>query len=126
MKKTLFFLLLILFLSQYYCQDEEGYVESECWTDDEKVSGKKDCKDRKLGTGEYRCCYVKAKGKDEDGEKRTAEYCMPIDEENYKRIKDYIKDMEKKGKNYDLDIKSMDCNSNYLLISIMSLILLLL
>ena len=119
MKKALFLLLAALLISQYSCDDEE---DSGC----EKfvgVSGKKDCNNRK-DKDAYRCCYVKAKGKI-DGKKETKEYCMSIDETNYNRIKDYIKEMEKAGESSDLDIKKFDCNSNYLLISIMSLILLL-
>ena len=120
MKKALFLLLAALLISQYSCDDEE---DSGCfkW---EGVSGKKDCNNRKDKYA-YRCCYVKAKGKNEDGKKVTKEYCSPIDEENYKRIKDFIKETEKAGESSDLDIQKFDCNSNYLLISIMSLILLL-
>ena len=119
MKKALFLLLAALLISQYSCDDEE---DSGCFKL-EGVSGKKDCNNRKDKYA-YRCCYVKAKGKI-DGKKQTKEYCSPIDEENYKKIKDFIKEMEKDGESSDLDIKNFDCNSNYLLISIMSLILLL-
>ena len=120
MKKALFLLLAALLISQYSCDDEE---DSGCLKVG-GVSGKKDCNNRKDKYA-YRCCYVKSKGKNPDGKKETAEGCMPIDETNYNRIKDYIKDLEKESKSSDLDIQKFDCNSNYLLISIMSLILLL-
>ena len=45
---------------------------------------------------------------------------------DYDRIKDYIKEKEEEMKEVELDIEKYDCNSTYLLISIMSLIILLL
>ena len=122
MKKFLFFLSAILLLSQYYCQkNNEEYVESDCWKLD-GVSGKKDCNNRVVGSDFYRCCYVKYTAKNEKGKKETVEACQPITKKDYDRIKDYIKEEEKEGEEGDLDIKKVDCNSNYLLISIMSLI----
>ena len=117
MKKTLFLLLVILLISYSY--------QSEC--EDKKSAKKaKDCKDLKVDDGMYKCCYVKAEG-EYNGKKEKGEYCEEIDETNYNRIKDYIKDREDGAKKFDskLDIKKFDCSSNYLLFSIMSLIILL-
>ena len=115
MKQTLFLLLTILLVSQFYCQ------LSEC---QQKTSAKKkkECNDLKVSVGMYKCCYVK--GKTVLGD---YEGCQEINKDYYDNIKDYLKKAEdsakKAGEEYDLD--KFDCNSNYLLISIISLILLL-
>ena len=119
MKQTLFLLLTILLVSQFYCQ------LSEC---QQKTSAKKDkdCKDLKVSDGMYKCCYTKGKAT-VLGETVDYERCAEIDKDGYDNIKDYLKKAEdsakKLGGEYDLD--KFDCNSNYLLISIISLILLL-
>ena len=123
MKQTLFLLLAVLLISQYSCDDDSGAVY--CDSKEEGVSGKKDCNNLKIHPGFYKCCYVKVKGKNENGKKETAEYCQSITQDDYNNIKDYIKNIEKTFESSDFDIKKFDCNSNYLLISIMSLILLL-
>ena len=117
MKKNVFLLLAILLISHSYqsqCEDKMG------------PSNKKDCNSLQVNEGSYKCCYVHYKGEG-DGIKGEYKGCEEINQENYNRIKDYIKDMEKEAKNDGgkLDVKKFDCNSNYLLISIMSLILLL-
>ena len=126
MKKTLFLLFAILLISQYFC-DDETYCE-----DKNGVKGKKDCNGLKLYEGRednYTCCYVKVKVK-AGGKSDTAEFCEAISKANYDRIKDFIKDSEKEmesdGEGIEWDIKKYDCFSNYLYISIMSLILFLL
>ena len=97
-------------------------------TDDKKYCGltatpskAKDCNDLETPTGYKYCCYVDAK--DKDGNESKA--CMPISEENYNNIKEYIDSLKKlsdgKGK-----INKFDCNSNYLRISLISLLLFLL
>ena len=119
MKQTLFLLLTILLVSQFYCQ------LSEC---QKKTSAKKkkECNDLKVSDGMYKCCYVKLKSK-VGGISIDYEGCQEIDKNSYDNIDDMIKKAEKDAKDaggeYDLD--TYDCNSNYLLISIMSLILLL-
>ena len=123
MKKTLFLILVILLLSKFYCQDD--YTESEC----EKKEGakkKKDCNGLGVSKNAYKCCYVKIEGSLE-GKSLDYEGCSEIDKESYDKIKDLIEEREKdiKDKGGKYDIKKYDCNSNYLLISIMSLILLL-
>ena len=116
MRKTLFLLLVIWLISYSY--------QSECDDKEEGAKKAKDCKDLKVSDGMYKCCYVKSEG-EYDGKKEKGEYCDEIDETNYNRIKDYIKDWEDGAKEYKLDIKKFDCSSNYLLFSIMSLIILL-
>ncbi len=118
MKKTLFLLLVILLISYSY--------QSECDDKEEGAKKAKDCKDLKVDVGMYKCCYVKSEG-EYNGEKEKGEGCAEIDEKNYNRIKDYIKEMEDGVKKFGgkLDVKKFDCSSNYLLFSIMSLIILL-
>ena len=123
MKKTLFLILVILLLSKFYCQDD--YTESEC----EKKEGakkKKDCNGLGVSKYAYKCCYVKIEGS-LNGESLDDEGCREIDKGSYDKIKDLIEEQEKyyKDKGGKYDVKEYDCNSNYLLISIMSLILLL-
>ena len=116
MKTTLFLFLAILLISYSY--------QSEC---DDKVTAenKKDCNSLKVSEGYYKCCFAHYKGKG-NGEKGEYKTCQEIDQETYNRIKDYIKEEEKAAKNSGgkLTLK-IDCSSNYLLISTMSLILLL-
>ena len=122
MKQTLFLLLTILLVSQFYCQLSEL---SECLKKN-SAKNKKECNDLKVSEGAYKCCYVKLKG-NVAGISLDYEGCQEIDKGNYDKIDDMIKKTKKEaedaGGKYDLD--TYDCNSNYLLISIMSLILLL-
>ena len=126
MKKALFLLFTILLISQYFC-DDVTYCE-----DKDGAKGKDDCNGLKLYEGSkdnYTCCYVKIKAKG-NGKSDTMEFCEGISKANYDRIKDFIKETEKYWESQDgvekYDIKKYDCFSNYLYISIMSLILFLL
>ena len=68
----------------------------------------------------YRCCYMYVK--DKSGQE--VKMCVPIDEAGYKDIK---KAIDEQKKNYpDLDKIDFDCNSKYVALSVLSLILLLL
>lgn len=95
-------------------------------TDDTKYCGlttassAKDCHDLTVQTGYKYCCYVD--GKDKDGNESKG--CMPVTEENYKNIKDYIDSLKKLSTGGK--INKFDCNSNYLRISLISLLLFLL
>lgn len=96
-------------------------------TDDKKSCGSttpskaKDCHDLEPQPGYKYCCYVD--GKDKDG--NASKVCSPISEENYNNIKEYI-DSLKKLSNGEGKINKFDCNSNYLRISLISLLLFLL
>ena len=117
MKKTIFLLLAILLIS--------FSNQSEC-TDKKGAKNKKDCNSLKISDDAYKCCYTHVKG-EEGGVKIDVEGCSEIEKKDYDRIKDYISEMEKEAKDEGgkLEVKKFDCSSNYLLISIMSLILLL-
>ena len=123
MKKTLFLILVILLLSKFYSQVD--YTESDCLKK-EGAKKKKDCNGLGVSKYAYKCCYVKIEGSLE-GESLDEEGCTEIDKESYDKIKDLIEEREKyyKDKGGKYDVKKFDCSSNYLLISIMSLILLL-
>ena len=119
MKKALFLLLAILLISQYYCDDELD--DGEC--DKENVSKASECE--KLKPGDYyKCCYYKTKLK-KDGKEETRTGCEPLTKGEYDKIKDYIKESENSAKaaGYSADV-SVDCSSNYIIISILSLLLL--
>ena len=117
--KLLTFIISILLLSYI--------ITSEC---ERKENPKKDsdCKDLKVDTDEgYKyCCYAKVEGKI-DGEKKTVERCEELKQDDYDKIKDYIKNWENgDGKEMELKVKKLDCHSVYLTVSILSLLLLLL
>ena len=118
MRKTLF--LLSAILPMLYSLQEGDMCEEK-----ENPKSKSDCNDRKIDEEYYKCCYVKYSMK-LNGEKEDGEKCEAITKANYDRINDYISDEEKDGRDVEYDIKKYDCNSTYLLISIMSLIILLL
>lgn len=80
----------------------------------------KDCKNLELISGYSHCCYLD--GKDKDG--NDSKGCVPVTEENYNKIKDYIDSLKKLSNGGK--INKLDCNSNYLKISLISLLLILL
>ena len=74
-----------------------------------------ECNKINPGDGFYRCCFIKGKFKGESGES-----CTSVTKAQYDDIDDAIEAYEKAG--YDID--SLDCGSNYIIISLLSLILL--
>ena len=67
------------------------------------------------------CCFAEAEA---DG--KTEKECIALTQKDYDEIGDYIDNLEKLAKdfaNVDADY-SVDCNSNYIVISLLSLILL--
>jgi hypothetical protein len=79
-----------------------------------------DCHDSTDKDAYYRCCYIYVK--DKSGQE--VKTCFPIDEATYK---DIGKAIDEQKKNYpDLDKIKFDCNSKYVALSVLSLILLLL
>lgn len=107
--KTLCVLLVLTLIAQ--C------LSTKC-EDPTKPSKAEDCNNREFDSGEYyRCCFVEAKIKG-IGEDKV---CGAVTKEQYDDIDDYI-DKSNVGDIYE-DF-SIDCGSNYLVISILSLILL--
>ena len=120
--KIFTFLLLCSILIFINAADSDNYCIY-----DRPSSSSKDCKDLKVSDG-YHCCFYKAKGEDEKGETQEAKFCMPITDEQYDKIDDYIDYLEEiaekdGGKIKDLDL---DCNSSFLTNSLLGIILFLL
>ena len=87
---------------------------------------KSDCKNRKVSPGFYKCCYfeVKISSKGQTFQTKT---CNDITEDQYYHLKEYTEETKKTSKEYGLDVQKLyiDCGSNYLVFSLLSLILLL-
>ena len=111
-------LLIVLFVSHYYCEKTcSSFVSANSYND---------CKDLKLTSNAYRCCYLEYTY-DLLGEKHTSKSCDAISKYDYENIDDYKDTIEVivdalGGDN--VDVKTIDCDSNYLVISLFSLILL--
>ena len=108
--KTLYALLIILLFAQIICDGDDAV---KC-----KGPGKKnadECNKINPVEGFYRCCFIKGKfeGESEEG-------CISITKAQYDDIDDAIEAYEKAGG----DVDSLDCGSNYIIISLLSLILL--
>ena len=99
----------------YYDNNQDVKIEY-------KEKQAEDCNNRELDSGEYyRCCFIEAEMK--GVESKT---CLPLSKEEYDDIGDYIDKSEKAAKDMGVDVEdySIDCGSNYIVISILSLILL--
>ena len=117
-------LLIVLLVSQYYCEKTcSSFVSANSYDD---------CKDLKLSSNGYRCCYLEYTY-DYLGEKVTTKRCDDISKYYYDNIDDYEDTIEVivdalGGDN--VNVKTIDCgskrtnDSNYLVISLFSLILL--
>ena len=109
MKNTLFLTFAILLVLQF------NFVTNSCSGD---ASSVEDCQKMTLDAGEYKCCLFEY---EYDG--GSGSECEPLTQEDYDNIDDYIDKMEENSGRSDLDL-DIDCSSNYLLISLLSLILL--
>ena len=109
--KTLYALLIVLLFAQIICDADEvdGCERTEKKNADE-------CNKIGPDKGDYRCCFIKGKfgGKSWEG-------CTSVTKEHYDDIDDAIEAYEK---GLEADIDSLDCGSNYIIISLLSLILL--
>ncbi len=125
MNKAIYLLLLSLLLSQIYCQDTPDDYKNYCGKEEDgTVKDEDDCHNRKLRDGDYRCCFVEYEGTFQ-GEKRERKSCLPLTKDEYDKIDDLV-DAQKKGvgEGNQIDDFSIDCSSNYIMISLLSLILL--
>ena len=104
--KTLYALLIILLFAQIICDGCDGTVKKNA----------DECNKINPAEGFYRCCFIKGKL---DG--RNWEGCTSITKAQYDDIDDAIEAYEK---DEEADIDSLDCGSNYIIISLLSLILL--
>ena len=114
--KVQYLILFALLLSLYNCE--------ECYQiEPEKAAN---CHDNKKDG--YHCCYQTTKSKNsKTGSNGESFTCTLVSDDDYKKIEEYIKDQKKKyeesQKNTEYTIK-IDCGSNYIIYSLLSLILL--
>ena len=117
MKSALYSALFALLITNIICQDDSSLKELQELSlamkscNEADASKAKNCNDVKMPQ-DYHCCLVKAKGA-ESG-------CVPIDKNIYNDIDKYIKDAKDRG----VKSPSIECSSNYIIISLLSLILL--
>ena len=109
--KTLYALLIILLFAQIIC-DADGVVSC----DDAEKKNADECNKISPNEGDYRCCFVKAKT-----DEGNFEGCTSVTKAQYDDIDDAIETIEKEE---GADIDTLDCGSNYIIISLLSLILL--
>ena len=113
--KIPYLLLVTLLLSQYSCDEVEtpDEVKPYCGEEDFIPSKPKDChKLEIISNGGRYCCFLgNGKGK----------ICQPYTQKEYELIDEIIEEAEKQEPSGDY---SIDCKSNYVLISLLSLILL--
>ena len=111
--KTLYVLLVLTLIAQ--C------LSTKCGDITQQPSKAEDCNNRELDSGYYRCCFMEVETK----KSGKTKYCGPVTKEQYDDIDDYIDKVEKAEKDtVDVEDFSIDCGSNYIVISILSLILL--
>ena len=109
--KTLYVLLVLTLIAQ--C------LSTKCLDYTQQPSKAEDCNNRELESGYYRCCFIEIEGK----KSGKIKYCGAITKEQYDDIDDYIDKAEDNAVDTVEDF-SIDCGSNYIVISILSLILL--
>ena len=114
--KPLYILLVALFFSLSHC-DDEGEATACSLT--APATGVEDCNSRKnpKDTNEQVCCLAKYKLAGAD-----LQACVSLSEDQYDDIDETIENAKKDQGFEELDI---DCNSNYIILSLLSLILLL-
>ena len=112
--KAYFFVILFGALAMYSCANCEGPATS--------VS---DCEKRTLPAGGYRCCFVDFKVT-VMGEPQITKECGSLTKEEYDNIDKVLEDGKKRVEEFDgkIDKFSIDCNSNYIIISMLTLLLL--
>ena len=109
--KTLYVLLIILLFAQIICDADNAVKCKGPWK-----KNADECNKISPDEGGYRCCFVKAKS--DDG---NFEGCISVTKAQYDDIDDAIETIEKEE---GADIDTLDCGSNYIIISLLSLILL--
>ena len=112
--KAYFFVILLGALAMYSCTDCDG-----------PASSLSDCEKRDVPTGAYRCCFGDFKVTVLGITKETKE-CGPITKDQYDNIEKLIEDSKKQIESLGgiVDRYDVDCNSNYIIISMLALLLL--
>ena len=108
--KAIYFFLIALFICLCSSKDCEKTNPTSA----------KDCIGGEVGKDYYKCCYqiIKYTGKNEE------KFCNAFTKEQCDDIKKYKEDMKNKIK--DLEMIDVVCNSKYLVLSVISLLLFLL
>jgi len=116
MKEALYLLIGALLLSQT--------IQEKCDTEDNSINGVSDCEKRDLDTDEYRCCFYEQEYKIQ-GKTIKSKGCTAVTKAEFDDIDDYIDKGEESAKAHGAEIKDfdIDCNSNYITISLLLLIL---
>ena len=112
--KAYFFVILLGALAMYSCDVCSGTASS--------VS---DCEKKDIPTGVYRCCFVDFKVT-AMGATTETKGCAPITKDQYDNIEKYMEDAKKQMEAFGakIDKYDVDCNSNYIIISMLALLLL--
>ena len=112
--KAYFFVILFGALAMYNCADCEGSASS--------VS---DCEKRTLPEGAYRCCFADVKVTIMGQTKESKEF-GPITKDQYDNIEKFMEEAKKQVEAFGgkIDRYEVDCNSNYIIISMLALLLL--
>ena len=112
--KAYFFVILLGALAMYNCEACEG-----------TASSLKDCKQRDIPEGAYLCCFADFKitlmGMTQEGKT-----CGSLTKEQYDNLDKYMEESSKEieALGAKIDRYEIDCNSNYIIISMLSLLLL--
>ena len=114
----IYIIALLISVNYIFCST----TESSC--EDVNPASKSDCTNFYNGieSDGYHCCYSRETYNGVD-----TYQCFDLNRDEYNKIKETIKDIENSFYNlgYELKIKSLDCNSYYLQLGLISLIFLL-
>ena len=113
--------LLILLLAYLYNAAETCSITG---TEPKKAS---DCKDRTIPTGYAKCCFTNVKYYVK-GEMTEGKTCVPREQKYYDNFVPIFKSAKKsiEAQGGSIDVYEVDCSTNYLYISLLSLIICLL
>ena len=105
----LFALLISLYNSQeIYCEDDEAAEPKEV----------EDCEKRKVKEGHYKCCFIEIEYK-YAGETIESKSCGSVTKEEYDKIEDLIdENKEHPDDGIEIEEYSVDCASEYIMISL--------
>ena len=112
--KALFLILSIILISEYNC---------EACASKNPPKDKKECLKRNLGDDDDFCCLFQLNYTNGD----TETNCIPLTDKNHRKMKDFLRDQidnKQKEKKENITFANIDCGANYLIISILSLIIL--